>query len=82
MCCGGDTFLAQEEGPLILGIFKPCLNSSLEKLFVIIKTNILFILIFLFIFNIIMGNDIFGSFDKKCCGGDKISFEMYILNNH
>ena len=28
-----------------------------------------------------MGNDIFQGWEKKCCGGDKIGYEMYILDD-
>ena len=73
--------MVREEGPLRFEYLSIVLNNSSEKWLMIIKTNILLVLIFIFFFTPIMGNDIFGSFEKRCCGGDKIGYEMYIVNH-
>ena len=44
-------------------------------------SNLLLVLIFIFFFTFIMGFDILGSFEKRCCRGDKIWYEMYIVNH-
>ena len=73
--------MVREEGPLRFEYLSIVLNNSLEKWLMIINTNILLVLIFIFFFTLIMGDDIFGSFEKRCCGGDKIGYEMYIVNH-
>ena len=71
----------QEVGHLRFEFLSMVLTHFMQKWIMINKTNLLLVLIFLFFLTFIMGFDILGSFEKRCCGGDKIWYEMYIVNH-
>ena len=68
--------MPQNKCPPIFEISSIVLHNSLERWLIIINTDILLVLIFRFFVILVMGNDIFQGWGKKCCGGDKIGYEI------
>ena len=64
--------MVREEGPLRLEYLSIVLNNSLEKWLMIINTNILLVLIFIFFFTLIMGDDILEASKKGVAEGTKL----------